>query len=62
MTTRNEERRAQALDGTSLAEAIKREVAEEVAQLKQEHGVVPCLTVVRVGEDPASAVYVRGKV
>jgi methylenetetrahydrofolate dehydrogenase (NADP+)/methenyltetrahydrofolate cyclohydrolase len=26
------------------------------------HGVVPCLTVVRVGEDPASAVYVRSKV
>jgi methylenetetrahydrofolate dehydrogenase (NADP+) / methenyltetrahydrofolate cyclohydrolase len=31
-------------------------------RLKEEHGVVPCLAVVRVGDDPASAVYVRSKV
>ena len=62
MTTQNEERRAAMLDGARVAEEIKREVALEVARLKSEHGVVPCLTVVRVGEDPASAVYVRSKV
>lgn len=62
MTAKNEERRAVLLDGASVAEEIKREVAEDVARLKSEHGVVPCLTVVRVGEDPASRVYVRSKV
>ena len=62
MTTKSEERRALALDGARIAEDIKREVASDVARLKEEHGVVPCLTVVRVGEDPASAVYVRSKV
>ncbi|MDT4896839.1 MAG: methylenetetrahydrofolate dehydrogenase / methenyltetrahydrofolate cyclohydrolase [Acidobacteriota bacterium] len=50
------------LDGARVAEEIKREVAEDVAGLKLEHGIVPCLAVVRVGEDPASAVYVRSKV
>src|SRR3982751_3951446 len=54
--------RAELLDGARVAEEIKSEVAEEVARLKREHDVVPCLTVVRVGEDPASAVYVRNKV
>ena len=62
MTTKGEERHAEVLDGARVAEEIKREVAEEVARLKREHDVVPCLTVVRVGEDPASAVYVRSKV
>jgi methylenetetrahydrofolate dehydrogenase (NADP+) / methenyltetrahydrofolate cyclohydrolase len=62
MTTKSEVRRAKRLDGVRVAEAIKREVAEEVAELKLEHNVTPCLVVVRVGEDPASAVYVRSKV
>ena len=62
MTTKSDERRAQILDGARVADEIKREVAAEVARLKREHDVVPCLAVVRVGEDPASAVYVRNKV
>lgn len=62
MTTKSVGRRAQVLDGARVAEEIKREVAAEVARLKREHDVVPCLAVVRVGEDPASAVYVRNKV
>lgn len=62
MTTKNEGQRAAVLDGARVAEEIKREVALDVARLKNEHGVVPCLTVVRVGEDPASRVYVRSKV
>jgi methylenetetrahydrofolate dehydrogenase (NADP+)/methenyltetrahydrofolate cyclohydrolase len=61
-TAKNEGRRAAVLDGARVAEEIKREVALEVARLKSEHGVIPCLTVVRVGEDPASAVYVGSKV
>jgi methylenetetrahydrofolate dehydrogenase (NADP+)/methenyltetrahydrofolate cyclohydrolase len=62
MMTKNDELRAEMLDGARVAEEIKREVAEDVARLKREHGIVPCLAVVRVGEDPASAVYVRNKV
>ncbi|MDQ1590118.1 MAG: methylenetetrahydrofolate dehydrogenase / methenyltetrahydrofolate cyclohydrolase [Pyrinomonadaceae bacterium] len=57
-----EKRRAKILDGARVAEEIKREVAAEAARLKAEHGYVPCLVAVRVGNDPASAVYVRNKV
>ncbi|MDQ1559186.1 MAG: methylenetetrahydrofolate dehydrogenase / methenyltetrahydrofolate cyclohydrolase [Pyrinomonadaceae bacterium] len=57
-----EKRRAKILDGARVAEEIKREVAAEATRLKAEHGYVPCLVAVRVGNDPASAVYVRNKV
>ena len=53
---------AQLLDGKVLAEQIKREVAQEVTTLWAEHEVKPCLAAVRVGEDAASAVYVRNKI
>ncbi|HEV2882161.1 MAG TPA: bifunctional methylenetetrahydrofolate dehydrogenase/methenyltetrahydrofolate cyclohydrolase FolD [Pyrinomonadaceae bacterium] len=63
MSIMNEEkRRAKVLDGARVAEEIKREVSVEAARLKDEHGYVPCLVAVRVGNDPASAVYVRNKV
>lgn len=52
---------AQIIDGKALAAAVKAEAAAECARLK-ENGVTPCLAVVLVGEDPASQVYVRGKV
>ncbi len=54
--------RAAVLDGAPVAEAIKREVGEEVARFLVVHGVRPGLAVVRVGDDPASMVYVRSKV
>src|SRR5689334_10847030 len=53
---------AEILAGTPVADEIKREVREEVARLASEWGVRPCLAVVRVGDDPASAVYVNSKV
>src|SRR5712691_9267811 len=53
---------AQSLDGARIANEIKREVAAEVEGLSREHAVVPCLAAVRVGDDPASAVYVRNKI
>ena len=56
-----EQTRAQLLEGKSTAEAIKHGVAAEVRNLK-EHGFTPTLAAVLVGEDPASAVYVRNKV
>lgn len=51
---------ARLIDGTALAAKIRGEVAVDVARLR-ERGVVPGLTVVLVGEDPASAVYVGAK-
>ncbi len=54
-------RRAALLDGAVVAEQIKREVATEVQRLKDVDGMQPCLAAVRVGDDPASAVYVRNK-
>ena len=49
---------ARILSGKTIADAIKAEVAEESAAL----GFKACLVVVRVGEDPASEVYVSSKV
>jgi methylenetetrahydrofolate dehydrogenase (NADP+)/methenyltetrahydrofolate cyclohydrolase len=54
--------RAKILDGQRVAEEIKRDVAEDVKALWREHQVKPCLAAVRVGDDPASAVYVGNKI
>jgi methylenetetrahydrofolate dehydrogenase (NADP+)/methenyltetrahydrofolate cyclohydrolase len=48
------------LDGTKLAARLQSEVARDVAALEA-RGITPGLTVVLVGEDPASAVYVGSK-
>lgn len=48
---------ATVIDGKAMAEAVRREVAEEARRLPQRPG----LAVVLVGDDPASQVYVRGK-
>ncbi len=52
---------AQILDGNATAEVIRSEIAESVQQLQRDHSVTPGLAVVLVGDDPASAVYVRNK-
>jgi methylenetetrahydrofolate dehydrogenase (NADP+)/methenyltetrahydrofolate cyclohydrolase len=51
---------ARILDGNATAAAQRERVMREVAELA-EHGVVPGLAAVLVGDDPASAVYVAGK-
>jgi methylenetetrahydrofolate dehydrogenase (NADP+) / methenyltetrahydrofolate cyclohydrolase len=61
-TILKKESRAEILDGARVADEIKREVAEDVARMRREHGVRPCLAVVQVGDDPASSVYVGSKV
>lgn len=48
------------IDGVALAKKIRARVTEEAASLATK-GVTPGLTVVLVGDDPASAVYVRAK-
>jgi methylenetetrahydrofolate dehydrogenase (NADP+) / methenyltetrahydrofolate cyclohydrolase len=51
---------ARILDGKALAETIKAELKDRVSALA-EHGVVPGLGTVLVGDDPGSRSYVRGK-
>ena len=51
---------AELINGTELAKLIREEVSAEVVRLA-ECGVKPVLTVVLVGDDPASAVYVGAK-
>ncbi|WP_029039911.1 bifunctional methylenetetrahydrofolate dehydrogenase/methenyltetrahydrofolate cyclohydrolase FolD [Cucumibacter marinus] len=49
------------IDGKSFAAGLRERIASHVASLKADHGLVPGLAVVIVGEDPASQVYVRNK-
>ena len=49
------------IDGKARAARLRDEVADGVATFVAAHGRVPGLTVVLVGDDPASAVYVRNK-
>lgn len=51
----------QILDGNAIAAQIKTEVAVQVEQLRTQ-GIRPGLTVVMVGNHPASEIYVRNKV
>jgi methylenetetrahydrofolate dehydrogenase (NADP+)/methenyltetrahydrofolate cyclohydrolase len=52
---------AQIIDGKAFAAKLRGKVAVHVARLKKDHGVIPGLAVVLVGQDPASQVYVRSK-
>ncbi len=52
---------AQLIDGNALAQTIRAEVAGRTAALKA-RGVNPALSIILVGEDPASQVYTRHKV
>lgn len=52
---------ARIIDGNALAASVRGELAERVANLKA-RGVTPGLVVIVVGDNPASAVYVRNKV
>jgi len=49
------------LDGKALAERVRQELTAEVSEFQAATGVVPGLSVVLVGDDPASRVYVRNK-
>ena len=52
---------ADLIDGKATAAALRARIATQVAAMKADHGVPPGLAVVLVGDDPASAVYVRSK-
>ncbi len=49
------------IDGKLISASLKENLAEQVKSLPGKYGRVPHLVVIRVGEDPASVVYVRNK-
>ena len=52
---------ARVIDGKAVAASVRARVAGEVRAFEAEHGRVPALATVLVGDDPASHVYVGGK-
>ncbi len=53
--------RGNIIDGAGYAAALRERLASHVAALKASTGKIPGLTVVIVGDDPASQVYVKSK-
>jgi len=53
---------AEIIDGKAIAARVRDEVAEQVRDMFAKTGVRPGLAAVRVGEDPASRIYVAGKI
>lgn len=49
------------IDGKALAQKMQAELAEKVTVMRDKYGIVPGLTVILVGDNPASQVYVRNK-
>src|SRR5215470_8830197 len=49
------------IDGKAIAQKVRQEVAQGARELEARTGRVPGLAVIRVGEDPASKIYVTGK-
>lgn len=52
---------ADIIDGKAFAAGLRARVAAQVVECQSRHGLTPGLTVVLVGEDPASQIYVRSK-
>ena len=48
------------IDGKVISTKIKEELKQEVTEMKAQ-GITPCLAVILVGDDSASAIYVRNK-
>ena len=49
------------IDGKEVSRIPREKIAEDVAEFKNNYGIVPGLAVILVGENPASCVYVRNK-
>ncbi|MBM4122917.1 MAG: bifunctional methylenetetrahydrofolate dehydrogenase/methenyltetrahydrofolate cyclohydrolase FolD [Nitrospira sp.] len=52
---------ARLIDGKALAQTIRERIAKESADLHAQTGIRPGLAAILVGDDPASALYVRSK-
>ena len=53
---------AKIISGTEIRKQILEEIAAEVKEIKEKHGVVPGLVTILVGENPASISYVTIKI
>ena len=53
---------AQLIDGKSIAASLRQQIAQRVAERRQQGLRTPGLAVILVGDDPASATYVKNKV
>jgi methylenetetrahydrofolate dehydrogenase (NADP+)/methenyltetrahydrofolate cyclohydrolase len=53
--------RAQLIDGKALAARLQADAAAAVTELREQHGFTPGLAALLIGDDPASAIYVRTK-
>src|SRR5690554_2077210 len=53
--------KARIINGKEIAQKVRRSIKERVDTLKEQKGIVPGLTVILVGDDPASQIYVRNK-
>ncbi len=49
------------LDGKALAKEKRENLKKKVEELKEKEGIIPGLAIIRVGNDPASEIYVRNK-
>jgi len=49
------------IDGKKVAADLRAELKKKVAELKSNYNAVPGLTVILVGEDPPSKIYVKNK-
>ena len=56
-----ETKTAKLLDGKALAEKIQQKLAEQIRELQTQIGRPPGLAVLMIGDNPASAAYVRNK-
>lgn len=54
--------RAKIIDGNAAAAQLRTHLIHRVEELRERHGIRPALAVIRVGNDPASAIYVNNKI
>ena len=52
---------AEIIDGKLVTSEVRKKTAAEIAEFKEKYNITPGLAVILVGNDPASAVYVRNK-
>ena len=53
---------AKLIKGTEIRDEILKEIEGDVKKIKDDHGVVPGLVTILVGENPASISYVTAKI
>ena len=49
------------IDGKKIAETLRQKLKKEIIEINSSFKSVPGLTVILIGDDPASKIYVRNK-